>query len=218
MSARTAGLLLWLLLGGVAAAAVFWQLAHPPHPPVPAALNATRPSLALPEVAPVQPLQLPPLEQYGEVLAHPLFIAARRPESPPPEGEGSPEKPAAESEQKPILVGVFITPELTVALLRMEGPNAKVARVKPGESVGDWRVETIRPDRVVVRKGRTTQELALARPKKPAESRTTRVGHKPAPGAVAPVPQPPAPAGAPVLPPPGAPPQPVVPPPPETVE
>ena len=33
MTARNIGLLLWLLVGAGAAAAVYWQLAHPPRPP-----------------------------------------------------------------------------------------------------------------------------------------------------------------------------------------
>ena len=80
MTARNIGLLLWLLVGAGAAAAVYWQLAHPPRPPATSA--ASRP-LELPSVEPTQLFQLPPLDQYGEIVLHPLFIAARQPEPPP---------------------------------------------------------------------------------------------------------------------------------------
>ncbi|MDS4019178.1 MAG: hypothetical protein RKR03_01495 [Candidatus Competibacter sp.] len=205
MSARTAGWLLWLLTGGLAVAAVIWQLAHPPRPAV--AVDAARRPPELPAVAPVQPFQLPPLDQYGEIVAHPLFVAARQPEPPPPE-EAAPEKPTAGPEQKPVLIGIMIAPESTVALLRPEEPNAKVARVKPGESVGDWRLEAILPNRVVLRKGQTIQELALERPKRPVRPKTPpRAPVRPAGDAVAP-------ASIPAPPPPEAPP-PVIPAPPQ---
>ncbi|MFO1420115.1 MAG: hypothetical protein U1F59_04025 [Candidatus Competibacteraceae bacterium] len=207
MSARTAGWLLWLLAGGLAVAAVIWQLAHPPRPAV--AVDAARRPPELPVVVPVQPFQLPPLDQYGEIAARSLFIATRQAETPPPE-EAAAEQPPAGPEKTPMLIGVMIAPGSTVALLRPEEPNAKVARVKPGESVGDWRLEAILPNRVVLRKGQTIQELALERPKKPV---------KPKAPARSPVPVRPAggsapPANVPAPPPPEAPP-PVIPAPPQ---
>lgn len=207
MSARAAGLLLWLLVGGLAAAAVFWQLAHPPRPPSTAA--ATKPPPDLPAVAPTAPFRLPPLDQYGEIAAHPLFVATRRPEPPPPPEDAPPEKPATASEQKLTLLGVIIAPDIKAALLRPEEANAKTVRIKLGETVGEWRLEAVFPDRVVVSKGQSTQELALVRPKKPAGPRAGRAGAKPpAQGA------PPPPTGTPAAPQPDAlPPSVVVPPP-----
>ena len=180
MSARAAGLLWWLAIGGLAAAALFWQLRHPPRlPPSVAGAAARLPEL--PAVTPLEPFQLSPLIQYEETVARPLFIAARRPEPPPPADEvppPPPEKPPAGPEQKFLLLGVMITPQTMVALLRPEEPNAKTARIKPGEMVGEWRLETVFPNRVVLRKGDVTQELALTRPKKPTGPR--RAGAKPA--------------------------------------
>lgn len=209
MSARFVGLLLWLLVGGLAAAAVFWQLAHPPRPPSTTA--AAKPPPDLPAVAPTARFQLSPPDQYSEVVARPLFVAARRPEPPPPE-ETPPEKPATASEQKLTLLGVIIAPDIKAALLRPEEANAKTVRIKLGETVGEWRLEAVFPDRVVVRKGQSTQELALVRPKKPAGPRAGRAGAKPpAQGAV-----PPPPTGTPAVPQPDAlPPSVVVPPPPQ---
>lgn len=215
-----AGLLLWLLLGGIAAGAVFWQLKHPPRPPTVTA-HAVKSPPALPEVVPIKPFSLPSLERYNTVLTRPLFIAARRPEPPPPEEEAPPEKPAAGPDKKPFLLGIFITSEVKAALLRPDEPNAKVARVKPGESVGEWRVETILPDRVILMKGQTKQELPLVRWNK-VDPHAAPMGRKPPPaGAAVPVPpagrpappQPPIPVGMPA----NAPP-PVVAPPPETME
>lgn len=165
MTARNIGLLLWLLVGAGAVAAVYWQLAHPPRPPATSA--ASRPP-ELPSVEPTQLFQLPPLDQYGEIVLHPLFIAARQPEPPPPD-EASPEEPPAPPgpEQKLTLRGVMITSNAKKALLRSAEPNAKTARISPGETIGEWRLEAVFSDRVVLRKGQLTQELPLIRPQKP---------------------------------------------------
>jgi general secretion pathway protein N len=209
MPARTVGWLLWLAMGGLAALALVWQIRNPPRPPV----VRSAPPPELPAVAPLERFSLPPASDYGEITARPLFIAERRPEPPPPE-ETTPGIPAAGSEQKPMLIGVMIAPESTVALLRPEEPNAKVLRVKPGESVGDWRLETILPNRVVLRKGQATRELLLERPKKPAKPKApARLPGRPESQAAPPAGAPPEPQPA-AVPPAGAPlePQPAVPP------
>ncbi len=174
MTARSAGLLLWLLVGGVAAAAAYWQLVHPPRLP---AVAGTGHSPELPVVEPMRPFQLPPLDQYGEIVLHPLFIAARQPEPPPPD-EASPEEPPAPPgpERKLTLLGVMIMSGTRTALLRSEEPNAKTVRIGPGEAVGEWRLEAVFPDRVVLRKGQSTEELPLVRPQKPVGPRAQRAG------------------------------------------
>ena len=174
MTARNIGLLLWLLVGVGAAAAVYWQLAHPPRPP--ATSTASRPP-ELPLVEPMRLFQLPPLDQYGEIVLHPLFIAARQPEPPPPD-EASPEEPPAPPgpEQKLRLFGVMITSNARKALLRSEEPNAKTVRVSPGETIGEWRLEAVFSDRVVLRKGQSTQALPLIRPQKPKGPRAGQAG------------------------------------------
>ncbi|NMQ20892.1 hypothetical protein E4P82_17875 [Candidatus Competibacter phosphatis] len=206
MTARNIGLLLWLLVGAGAAAAVYWQLAHPLRPP--ATSTASRPP-ELPLVEPMRLYQLPPLDQYGEIVLHPLFIAARQPELPPPD-EASPEEPPAPPgpEQKLRLFGVMITSNARKALLRSEEPNAKTARVSPGETIGEWRLEAVFSDRVVLRKGQSTQALPLIRPQKPKGPRAGQAGARRGRNAQ--------PIGQPAMAPkPGAPPPPVVSPPPQ---
>lgn len=190
MSARTVGLLLWLFIGGLAATAVFWQLKHPPR--WPAVTGAATQLPELPTVAPLAPFQLPSPGVYNEITIRPLFIAARRPEPPPPV-EAPPEKPPAPPgpEKKFLLLGVVITPKLTTTLLRPEEPNAKTVWLKPGETVGDWLLESAFPDRVVLRRGGTTQELRLVHRRKPAGPRVNRPQQGVPPAAAVPnVPQP----------------------------
>lgn len=180
MSARLVGLLLWLGMGGVTIAAVLWQLQHPPQLPVVMGAAARPPEL--PTVTPLELFRLPPPELYGEVADRPLFIAARRPEPPPP-AETPPEKPVLPGlEKKFLLLGIMITPSSTVALLRPEGANARTAWVKPGETINEWQLETVFPNRVVLRQGQATQELPLAHPHKPPKPRPNPAGVRPAQG------------------------------------
>jgi len=190
MKTSLVGLALWLLIGGLAAGAAFWQWRHPPRLQTLAqAAPGATPPLSLPAAPPL--FQLPPLEHYRDIIAHPVFIAARQPE-PPPDNTAA-EKPPVGPEPAPTLLGVIIMPQATVALLRPEQPGAKTVRLRVGETVGEWRLDAVFPNRVVLSKGATQQELALVRPKPPAGSRPgRRSGAKPPPVAapVAPPPNP----------------------------
>lgn len=171
MNAKTAGFWLWLLLGVSAALALAWQIRHPPQP----TRIAVAPAPELPAVAPLENVGLAPPAHYGEITVRPLFIAERRPEPPPPPEETPPsEKPPAGPEQKFMLFGVMIAPGVQAALVRLVEPGAKTVRVGPGEMIGEWRLDTVFPDRVVLRKGDATQELPLTRPRKPAKPRAKR--------------------------------------------
>lgn len=187
MPARTVGLLLWLTMGGLAAAALVWQIGNPPRPPMIRAL----PPPELPAVAPLERFHLSPPDWYGEMTARPLFIADRRPE-PPPE-DAAPEKPPEDAEQKFMLFGVIIAPEIQSALLRAQDPDAKTARLKLGEMIGEWRLDAVFPDRVVLRKGREIQDLPLTRPRKPAKPRVKPAGAQPGQQDVVPPLNPPVP-------------------------
>lgn len=124
MKTWIAGLALWLLIGGLAAATVLWRLAHPPRLPALAAAGSM-PQLPLPPSPP--PFQLPPQEHYSDIVAYPVFIATRLPE-PPSEDASSVEKPPSGPEPTPVLLGVMIMPQVTVALLRPVQPGAKTMR------------------------------------------------------------------------------------------
>ena len=183
MSARAVVLWLWLAAGGLAAAALIWQLRHPPRLPTAVVPGATAQMPELPAVTPLEPFHLPPAEQYAETVTRPLFIPARRPEPPLPPDEAPPPPAPTGPDQKFLLLGVMITPQTTVALLRPEEPNARIARLKPGEMLGEWRLETVFPRRVVLSKGAVTQEVVLMRPKKAAGPRVRKpAGVKPPAG------------------------------------
>lgn len=200
MPARTAGLLLWLTLGGLAVLSLVWRIGNPPRPP----MIRPPPPPELPAVAPLERFQLSPPDWYGEMASRPLFLADRRPEPPPPPDEATPEKPPVGSEQKFMLFGVMIAPGTQAALLRLAEPNAKTARIKQGELIGEWRLDAVFPDRVVLRKGQATQDLPLTRPRKPAKPRVRRAAAQPGQQDTVPPAQAPAgPGGVPAMPQPG---------------
>lgn len=203
MSARAMGLALWLVVGGLAALALFWQVRNPPQPPI---VRAAPPP-ELPAAPPLEPFRLAPPGYYTPITARPLFIADRRPEPPPPpEDAAPPEKPPAGPEQKFMLFGVMIAPGTQAALLRLEEPNAKTARVKVGEMIGEWRLDKVSAGGVVLRKGEEVRELPLSHPRKSGKLRGGRMGARP-PDAAPPA-NPPRPPGSPPAPP-GSPPAPV---------
>ena len=154
----------WVLVGGLALLALFWQIQHPPRPPA----APPMPPVELPAAVLLEPFRLPPPEQYGIITTRPLFIAERRPEPPPPPEEAPPEPSAPPTpEQKFTVCGVMMMPGGQAALLRLEEPNAKTARVRVGEQIGEWRLERISPQGVVLRKGEVMRELPLTRPRRP---------------------------------------------------
>ena len=165
MRARHLGLGLGILAGGIAFLALFWQLQHPPHPPA----VPPMPPVELPAAAPLEPFRLPPQDHYGIVTSRPLFITERRPEPPPPPEEEAPPQPPPlpTPEQKFVVFGVLLTPGTQAALLRLEEPHAKTTRVRVGEQIGEWRLERISPQGVVLRKGEVVRELPLTRRRRP---------------------------------------------------
>lgn len=185
MSAKTAGSLFWLFVAAVAAFVIYWELHHPP--PLPAINQVAKRPVELPTVTPEQPFRLPVRQLYGDIINRPVFIPARRPEPPAPPEETQAPKPPPEPEQKFMLLGVLISPSLQAALLRPQEPNAKTVRVKQGQLLGEWRLEAIFPNRVILRKDQLTQELPLARLKKSAPIRGVRAGVKPPQASPAPV-------------------------------
>lgn len=177
MTRHTGAIIGGLLVGSCAAGAMFWQWHHPPRPPV----MADKPAPNMTPLPPLIPFRLPPAEAFEDIGTRPLFIATRRPEPPPPPDEPPPPPPVVEKapaapELKWQLFGVMITPHRSIALLRPDEPQAKTARVVLGDRMGDWRLESVLPGRVVLKKGDKTQELTLVRPKKAGGRRSGSKG------------------------------------------
>lgn len=112
------------------------------------------------------------LEDYQEITERPLFYATRRP--PPPE---APEVAVQEEpeEEKPIaltLIGVMVVSDSKIALVQNDDTN-KVIRLKPGEEIENWQLQTINANSIVLNKNDETKELPLLRNKRKPSLKTT---------------------------------------------
>jgi hypothetical protein len=158
-----AGALLCLVAGGY----LSWQLwrsdAPPPRQVAPIAETAP-PLVAAGSEKGEEEFALASANDYADVVERPLFIRIRRP-LPDDEaaraaaggaGGGGDEVAAANLS----LAGVLLTPGRKVALLRIDN-DPKVMHVGEGQQAGGWLIETIRADRVVVRRGESSGEVVL---------------------------------------------------------
>ncbi len=109
----------------------------------------------------------PPINDFLEMVARPLFSQERRP---PP---AAPAEPAATNPVNPttpvqsggqqfLVMGIIITDQEKVALLKPRRGKAEVFRVKEGEIVTGWRVTKITPEAVTITKGQRSDRLKLS--------------------------------------------------------
>jgi hypothetical protein len=96
----------------------------------------------------------PPLESLAEVVDRPLFAPARR-TAPPPTSATSPSPTGF------ALVGVVLSNGAAHALIE-HGQPERMERLVEGEDIDGWSVESIRLDRVVLRRAELRADLRLA--------------------------------------------------------
>jgi general secretion pathway protein N len=95
-----------------------------------------------------------PLETYAEVTERPLFSPSRR--SPPPQLAQGKQTDAGGL----VLSGIILTSDARVALVQ-SGKTAPAKRLTEGQEIEGWSVQSILPDRIVLRRGATEHELKL---------------------------------------------------------
>jgi general secretion pathway protein N len=114
---------------------------------------------------PPQPVFAPlaPFETFAEVIRRPLFSPTRQP---------SPEAvKETQGNANFALLGVIISDDGKIALVQHGRPPA-MTRLTEGQAVEGWTVQSILPDRVMLRHGATEQEIKLKdRPAQPAQPR-----------------------------------------------
>jgi hypothetical protein len=178
-----------------------------PPEPVPAVVAealATRP--AVPD--------RPPLTAYAAVAERNLFSSTRTEAGPEPARPASTAAIATPPAPRPRLYGIVLLAEGRARAYLEDVQRRRVFAYSVGDLVGDARLEEIKVDRVVLRRGGETFEVLLRDPTKPRQSaapssvqspeagevgRPTRAGRPTVPGpTVRPAP-PPAPAPAPGL-------------------
>ena len=136
---------------------VYWQIEYPPAFPS-GIVDADQPSELDPTRAPQAEFTFPPLAEFSEIAARPLFSPSRRPPAEteePDDEEDAPPKPLHF-----ILTGVVISAEGQLALLRRIN-TAEVIRALLGQEIDGWQVERIESDRVTLRQGDTIEVVTL---------------------------------------------------------
>lgn len=90
-----------------------------------------------------QDFTMPPLRSFSEVLDRPLFSSTRRPDAAAAAGAASQPTPFR-------LVGIVFSQSKRVAIVEIGQPPS-VERVAEGGQAGNWTIERILPDRIIVR-------------------------------------------------------------------
>ncbi|HEB94874.1 MAG TPA: hypothetical protein ENI96_00390 [Sedimenticola thiotaurini] len=105
----------------------------------------------------------PPVGDFAAVVEHPLFTPDRTPhQSPSPAQEGATSPSSARPGGGPFLVvGIVVTAEERLAILRPAGGRGPAVRVREGDSLGEWRVRRIDARQVVLGRGAATDVLKL---------------------------------------------------------
>jgi hypothetical protein len=109
------------------------------------------------DIAKMPPVNLPTpaLKNYAEIVERPLFNQGRRP------SRGA-ENESVKTNNPLVLIGTVITPDISEALFHSQQNNG-VIRARLGEWVEGWKVDSIEPDRVTVRRDERTAEIVLER-------------------------------------------------------
>ena len=157
-----------LLVAAIALAVRLYQAwtvgpAFAPPEPAPAAQTEAP---ALPSTVQARP----PLTAYAAVAERNLFSPTRSeapPEPPrPAAGTGAPAPPAP----RPRLYGIVLLPEGRGRAYLEDVQRRRVVGFSVGDLVGDARLEQIKGDRVVLRRGGETFEVLLHDPSKPRQA------------------------------------------------
>jgi hypothetical protein len=120
------------------------------------------------------PFAMPPLADFAEFIARPLFNESRRPAAVPTAALAVPSSSF-------ILIGIVLSSSGQHALIE-RGQPPKLERVTEGQEIDGWQVEAIRPDRVIIQRGTTREELKPKdRPPK-ATTAPARPAATPSPG------------------------------------
>ena len=116
--------------------------------------------------APAAPSARPALTAYAIVAERNLFSATRTEAAPEPTRPTTTAAPAPPA-PKPRLYGVVLLPEGRGRAYLEDVQRRRVSAYSVGDVVGDSRVEQIKSDRVVMRRGGETFEVLLYDPTKP---------------------------------------------------
>lgn len=144
--------LLCIALGGVLALQLAKEEPQPGIGPVesPTSIDAD-------PVASPAPFAMPPFDTFAEIAERPLFSRTRRP--PSPEEAAVEDTPSASSSGL-VLTGVILTAHDRIAFLTT-GSSERVNRLREGETLENWTLVSVQPDKVIVSNAGNQREVLL---------------------------------------------------------
>jgi len=96
-----------------------------------------------------------PVEDFSAILERPLFSPTRRPPA-----EGAITLEASEPDLQVTLVGVIISSEEQIAIIRLQDTTRSV-RLSVGDSFQGWILDSIEPSRITFRRGDIEEHIEL---------------------------------------------------------
>ena len=143
-----------LMLGVCAALAwtVYREIQAGAPEPVEAVAGRAPP---LPDLPAEPGFVMAPAENFSAILERPLFSPTRR--SP---AEGTVTIESAEPELEVTVVGIIISSEEQIAIIKPKG-GSQLVRLSEGDSFQGWTLETIEPDRITFRRGDIEEHIEL---------------------------------------------------------
>lgn len=127
---------------------LFWTRTEEPAPAIAASVTRAEPSATdTAAEQPPAPYVMPPLESFTAVVERPLFSPTRRMPNPPPEvdtpvAEAPAAEPSGPAEPELRFFGTVTQGGVAAALVTFPS-TSEVARLRPGDMVGDWQVISV---------------------------------------------------------------------------
>lgn len=148
--------LLLLVVCAALAYPVFEEIANPT--PLPEAPPQKHDQVQAGQAPDSPTFQLPPLDDFDETLARPLFTSSRRPSE-----EQETEEPVPSVAPEIVLLGVIITSEYKSAIVRGGHAGAPDELVE-GQGIQGWVLTTIAPDHIILSNGSEKQVYRIDPP------------------------------------------------------
>ena len=109
----------------------------------------------LPDLPAEPSFVMAPAESFSAILERPLFSPTRRPPA-----EGTVTLESAEPELEVTVVGIIISSEEQIAIIKPKG-ESRFVRLSEGDSFQGWTLETIEPDRITFQRGDIEEHIEL---------------------------------------------------------
>ncbi|MFZ0255357.1 MAG: hypothetical protein WAN46_06880 [Gammaproteobacteria bacterium] len=165
------------LIALLALAGVQWPEKKAPTAKAAAANTTTLPP-DLPTQSQLLQFSLPPIEEFSETLARPLFYEARQPPDPSAANGSNPQAQFESISSENLILSAIVLSSEEQFVLVQDPSNQRLTRVEKGQEVGGWSLDDIRNDSVLLRKDNQTKVVSLWQfeppPKQAATHRTRK--------------------------------------------